>query len=167
MAPAGSPNTYTIQFGPQVTPSVSGVSGWTFDNLSEIQYKLSYDAATFTSASKTSLGSGLSSSSPVPTVTASGGIITLGKFKVDPSTTFNAPQITVVTSSPVFDVKLSTAGTAAEFGNFANNYFSFKSNGRIIGGLFPATANTSCIPADAIGTVPSYPTLNTGAGTLH
>lgn len=162
VAPAGQPNTYTIQFGDQTTPS--SFPGYTFKGLSDIQYKLSYNIATLTSATKTSSGTNISSGSP--TVSASGGIITLGKFGVGPSTTFKAPQITVVTTSPVFDVKLSTSGTAAEFGNFANNYFSFKANGVAV--VIPVSASTSCVPSDDItGAVGSYPALNAGAGTLH
>lgn len=73
---------------------------------------------------------------------------------------YRLPAITVTQSSGPLDLKFSTSGLAGQYGNFANNYFTFNSNVKTIVGT-PRTAATSCIPADGVQTVvDSYPTLN-------
>lgn len=169
VAPTGSNNTYELQMGTQTTPSGSGL--YTLLGLEQIKTAYSIDPSTFVSASIVS-GTGYGYTG-TPQLTVSGSTLTLNGtgatgLSVGPSTTYQLPKIQIVTTDTDFDVKLNTAGTAAEYGNYSSDYFTFVSKARSFIGTI--NAPTSCIPADGplgnsdIGT---YPPLNSGAGVLH
>ncbi|QBJ95802.1 hypothetical protein ERC79_07355 [Rhodococcus sp. ABRD24] len=165
VAPAGSTNTFRIQTGAQTTPG--SAFGYTFRGLEKIRLVYTVDPATFVSASIVGSGSGFSGT---PQLTLSGtklvlqGTGTTG-LSVGASTTYQLPEIEVLTTNPVLDVKFDTTGTAAQYGNYSANYFTFISKAKPWIGA-EVRAETSCIPANGpLGDpqLSTYPTLNAGA----
>ncbi|ORL34424.1 hypothetical protein A6I87_14975 [Prescottella equi] len=171
VAPTGSNNTYELQMGAQTTPGSSGL--YTLVGLEQIKTVYSINPSTFVSASIVSgTGSGYTGT---PQLTVSGSTLTLNGtgttgLSVPASTTYQLPKIQIVTTNTNFDVKLNTAGTAAQYGNYSSDYFTFVSKATAFFGTVKINAPTSCIPADGPlgdGDIGNNPTLNAGAGTLH
>lgn len=159
---------WTVQLGQQTTPT--GAFGYTFVGLKDVKLRVTA-APGSTLTLGADLGYGYTGTPVLTPVPGSSTDYTLqgapGSSLDVTGTNVNYRLPVVYVSNPggtSHGVSFTTAGNAGKYGNFAENFLTFKSHAETL--FSPVVADTSCLPANGVlpnSAVGTFPTLNGGA----